>query len=51
MMILRVEINEETKVDMVLETLPTFFRQFELNYTINKLVISLLELMRELQMT
>ncbi|KAL6348993.1 hypothetical protein AAG906_033649 [Vitis piasezkii] len=43
-----VEIREN-RVDMVLETLLNSFGQFKLNYAMNKLVISLLELMRELQ--
>lgn len=43
------EINRENQVDMVLETLLNSFGQFKLNYAMNKLVISLLELMIELQ--
>lgn len=43
------KINRENRVDMVLETLLNSFGQFKLNYAMNKLVISLLELMRELQ--
>ena len=48
--ILRVEIDRETQVDMMLETLPDSFKQFKLNYTMNKLMMSFLELMKELQM-
>ena len=51
MEILGAEINGETKVDMVLETLLHSFKQFKFNYNMNKMVMSLLELMRELQTT
>ena len=34
---------------MVLETLSDSFKQFKLNYNINNMVMSLLELIRELQ--
>ena len=48
--ILRVEIDGETQVDMILQTLLDAFKQFKLNYTMNKLIMSFLELMKEPQM-
>ena len=48
--ILLAEINEETQIDMILKTLPDSFKQFKLNYNMNKLMMSLPELMKELQM-
>lgn len=47
MEILEVEINVKTKVNMMLETLLDSFKQFKLDYSMNKLV-NLLKLMREL---
>ena len=49
MEILGVEIDGETQVDMVLEALLDYFKQFQLNYNMNKMVMNLPELMRELQ--
>ena len=49
MEILGVEIDGETQIDMVLETLPDSFKQLKLNYNINKMMMGLPELMRELQ--
>ena len=43
------EIDGETQVDMILETLPDSFDSFKLNYSMNKLKYSLSELMKELQ--
>jgi len=43
------EIDGETQVDMILETLPEMFDNFKLNYSMNKLSYSLPELMKELQ--
>ena len=43
------EIDGETQVDMILETLPESFDSFKLNYSMNKLSYSLTELMKELQ--
>ncbi|XP_024024749.1 uncharacterized protein LOC112092536 [Morus notabilis] len=43
------EIDGETQVDMILETLPEMFDNFKLNYSMNKLNYSLPELMKELQ--
>ena len=48
MKILRAEIDGETQVNMVLETLPDSFNQFKLDYNMNKMVMSLPKLMREL---
>ena len=47
MEILGVEIDGETQVDMVLETLLDSFKQFKLNYNMNKMVMSLPELIRD----
>ena len=44
-------IDEETQVDMVLETLSDSFDTFKLNYSMNKLSYNLTELMKELQTT
>ena len=49
--ILRVVIVGKTQVDMVLETLLDSFKQFKLNYSMNKMVMNLTELRRELQTT
>ena len=49
MKIMRVLIDEETQVDMVLKTLSEYFDIFKLNYSINKLRYNLTELMKELQ--
>ena len=43
------EIDGDTQVDLVLETLPESFDNFKLNYNMNKLSYSLTELMKELQ--
>ena len=41
-------IDEETQVDMVLETLFDSFDTFKLNYLMNKLSYNLTDLMKEL---
>lgn len=46
MKILGVDIDGQIEVDMVLETFLDSFRQFKLNYTMDKLMMSLLELIR-----
>ena len=51
MEIFGVENDIETQIDMVLETLPNSFKEFKLNYFINKLMMSLTKLLRELKMT
>ena len=48
MEIIGAEIDRETQVDMVLETLSNSF-DFKLNYSMNKLSYNLTELMKELQ--
>ncbi|XP_022872449.1 uncharacterized protein LOC111391458 [Olea europaea var. sylvestris] len=47
--VLGAEIQSEMQVDMALETLPEMFSQFKVSYNMNKLNISLTELMKELQ--
>ncbi|XP_057981340.1 uncharacterized protein LOC131166786 [Malania oleifera] len=47
--ILRAEIDGETQVDIVLQSLLDSFKQFCLNYNMNKLSYSLIELLKELQ--
>ena len=41
MEILGAKIDRETQVNMILETLTDSFKQFKLNYTMNKLMMSL----------
>ena len=41
-------IDDETQVDMVLETLSDSFDTFKLNYVMNKLDYNLTELMKDL---
>ena len=43
MEILGSKINEETKIDMILETLPESFESFKLNYSMNKLEYTVTE--------
>jgi hypothetical protein len=45
--VLRVEIKSENQVDMTLETLPGMLSQFKVNYNMNKMEMSLTELMKE----
>ena len=47
--ILGANIDMQSKVDMILETLPASYNQFKLNYNMNKLNMDLTELMQELQ--
>ncbi|XP_057958543.1 uncharacterized protein LOC131151307 [Malania oleifera] len=47
--ILGAEINGETQVDIILQPLPNYFKQFFLNYNMNKLSYSLEKLHKELQ--
>ena len=49
MEILGDKIDGETQVDMILKTLPNSFKQSKLNYNMNKMVMNLIKLMRELQ--
>ena len=46
--ILRVEIDGKTQVDMVLKTFSDSFKQLKLNYCMNKMVMSLTKLIKEL---
>ena len=50
MEILGAEIDRESMVDMILDTLQNSFKQFKLNYSMNKLKMSLPKLMKEIQM-
>ena len=47
--ILRAEIDDESQVDIVLKSLPEFFKNFHLNYSISKGSYSLAEFLKELQ--
>ncbi|KAH0701499.1 hypothetical protein KY285_015777 [Solanum tuberosum] len=47
--ILGVEIDKESQVEMILQTLPDSFQQFRLNYNMNKMDMSLAKLLNELQ--
>ena len=51
MRILGAKINGKTQVDMILKTLVDSFKQFRLNYNMNKLMVSLAKLMKRLPMT
>ena len=43
------EIDSETQVDAILASLPTSFNQFIMNYYMNKMVVTLLELLNMLK--
>ncbi|XP_057953940.1 uncharacterized protein LOC131148231 [Malania oleifera] len=47
--ILEAEIHGKTQVDIILQSLPDSFKQFFLNYNMNKLSYSLVELLKEFQ--
>ena len=49
--ILGAEIDGETEVDIILQSLPDSFKQFYLNYNMNKFSYSMAELLKELQAT
>ena len=49
MEILGADIDGETQIDIILMSLPKSFEQFRLNYTMNKRMYSLAELLTELQ--
>ncbi|XP_049410489.1 uncharacterized protein LOC125873645 [Solanum stenotomum] len=49
--ILGAEIDKESQVEMILQTLPDRFQQFRLNYYMNKMDMSLAKLLNELQAT
>ena len=46
--VLGANIDGESQVDMILQSLPESFKEFRLNYNINKRIYSLSELMNEL---
>ncbi|KAH0637004.1 hypothetical protein KY289_036919 [Solanum tuberosum] len=47
--ILGAEIDKESQVEMILQTLPDSFQQFRLNFNMNKMDMSLAKLLNELQ--
>ncbi|XP_070039395.1 uncharacterized protein [Nicotiana tomentosiformis] len=47
--VLGANIDKDTQVDMILQTLPDSFQQFRLNYNMNKMDLSLAKLLNELQ--
>ncbi|KAH0711175.1 hypothetical protein KY284_012602 [Solanum tuberosum] len=47
--ILGAEIDKESQVEMILQTLPDSFQQFRLNYNMNKIDMSLAKLLNELR--
>ena len=49
--VLGADIDGESQVDMILQSLPESFKEFRLNYNINKKVCTLSELMNELVAT
>ena len=46
--VLSTDIDRESQVDMILQSLPESFKEFKLNYNMNKKIYSLSELMNEL---
>ncbi|XP_065632971.1 uncharacterized protein LOC136068955 [Quercus suber] len=46
--VLGADIDEESQVDMILQSLPESFKEFRLNYNMNKKIYTLSELMNEL---
>ena len=42
------QIDDNSKIDMVLESLPEIFKEFKVNYNMNKRNMTLNELMNEL---
>ena len=49
--VLGVDIDGESQVDMILQSLTELFKEFRLNYNMNKNIYSLSELMNELVAT
>ena len=43
------EINVESQIDIILQSLPNSFNQFKLNYNMNKIDFTLVELLNALQ--
>ena len=48
LVVLSTDIDRESQVDMILQSLPESFKEFRLNYNMNKKIYSLSELMNEL---
>ena len=46
--VLGADINRESQVDMILQSLPESFKEFRLDYNMSKKIYSLFELMNEL---
>ena len=46
--VLGADIDEESQADMILQSLPESFKEFGLNYNMNKKIYTLSELMNEL---
>ena len=46
--VLGADIDEESQVDMILQSLPESFKEFGLNYNMNKKIYTLSKLMNEL---
>ena len=46
--VLGVDIDEESQTNMILQSLPKSFKEFRLNYNMNKKIYTLSELMNEL---
>ena len=49
--VLHANINGESQADMILQSLPESFKEFRLNYNMNKKIYTLFELMNELVAT
>ena len=48
MEVLGADIDGESQVDMILQSLPESFKEFRLNYNMNKKIYTLSEMMNEL---
>ena len=44
--ILVIEIDAESQIDIILKSLPHSFNQFKLNYSMNKRIFTLIELLK-----
>ena len=47
--VMRAKLDQEMKIDMILESLPNSFGQFKMNYNMKKLKLTPVELMHELE--
>nr|XP_024923781.2 uncharacterized protein LOC112489459 [Ziziphus jujuba var. spinosa] len=47
--VMEAKLEQEMKIDMILESLPNSFSQFKVNYNMNKLKLTPVELMHELE--